>query len=89
MAEDTEQETTSEATAESEAPTEKKKVSLTGAFLRLSGYTKEDIFAYSAERRTVVTKNGGKYLVSKTGRQLKVLAGPMPPAFVEEAEQEE
>ena len=61
---------------------------LISSFVKLSGYKRADVLAYSEERRTVVTKNGSKYLVSKSGKQLKVLLGALPPS-AEEDESEE
>lgn len=60
------------------------KASVVTSFIKLSGYEKADIAAYNTGRRTVVTKNGGKYVVSKSGKQLKHLAGPLPPSVADQ-----
>lgn len=64
------------------SPDDKK---LLSGFLKLSGYKRNDILAWSNERRTVVCKNGSKYQVSKNGKQLKILSGAVPPSAVAEA----
>lgn len=65
------------------ASDETEKRGLLSSFLKLSGYSKRDITAFNREARTVVTSNGGKYKVSASGRQLKVLSGPQPPGAEE------
>lgn len=67
----------------SEGENTEKKSSVVSSFLKVSGYERSDIAAFNAARRTVVTKNGGKYVVSKSGRQIKHLAGPLPPSVEE------
>lgn len=52
---------------------------LTNTFLKLSGYKAADISGSNQARRTFVTTNGGKYLVSKTGKALRHLLGPATP----------
>lgn len=51
---------------------------LASEFVKASGYKLNDIAALNVDRRTVVTKNGGKYAVSNKGR-VRHLLGPQTP----------
>lgn len=69
------------------ASTKRDEGALVDEFLKRSGYKREDVLGSSAERRTVVTSNGGKYVVARDGG-IMVLSGPATPkghAFVEQA----
>jgi hypothetical protein len=55
----------------------------TAKFLKITGYEASDILGSNAERRTFVTKNGGKYELSPKGTRVRVLSGPNPPSSEE------
>ena len=48
------------------------------AFLAITGYKASDVIGSSADRRTFVTSNGGKYELSPKGKKVRVLSGPIP-----------
>jgi len=56
-------------------------------FCKLSGYQKSDILG-SNKNGTFVTSNGGKYVMDKAGKKLKVSSGPAYPNL-EPAEEED
>lgn len=56
-------------------------------FAKLTGYKEDDVYGLSTERRTVVTKNGGKYLIKKSGKSFRTISGPAAPS--EKAEEED
>src|SRR4051794_24124163 len=57
------------------ASTERDNQALVDEFLKRSGNKQRDVLSANAERRTVVTANGGKYFVGKKG-EITVLSGP-------------
>lgn len=59
------------------------------AFLKLSGYKKEDVIGSSKARQTFSTSNGGKYFITKSGRKIRIVSGPAYPKLREEAEEDE
>lgn len=59
---------------------------LTKRFLLLSGYTAADILGSSESRRSFVTHQGGKYVVSKSGKSLRKILGPNTPKQMRAAE---
>jgi hypothetical protein len=59
------------------------------AFLKVTGYKESDIIASTESRRTFVTENGGKYLLSPKGSKVRVIAGPAYPNILKEAEEED
>lgn len=58
-------------------------------FLKLTGYKETDINGVNADRRTVVTKNGGKYLIKKSGKSFRTAAGPAAPSETQKEEDDE
>jgi hypothetical protein len=46
--------------------------------LKAIGAKAEDVLAYNAEAKILVTKQGGKYQLTADGNKLKHLAGPAP-----------
>lgn len=63
--------------------TESKEKSLLTAFLDRTGYEPADVISKNDRTRAVVTSNGGKYQVLKSGK-VRTLSGPKYPK--EEAE---
>lgn len=55
-------------------------------FCKASGYKPSDVAAVRASTRTVVTKNGGKYQVSKNGKNVRHILGPQVPGAAEDEE---
>jgi hypothetical protein len=45
-------------------------------FLKLTGYKASDIVGSNIARRTFVTSNGGKYIVNRNGKAVRVALGP-------------
>lgn len=66
------------AAASESASTERDNQKLVDEFLKRSGYKERDVLSANAERRTVVTANGGKYNVSRDGG-IFVMSGPPTP----------
>lgn len=60
---------------------------LTKTFLDLSGYKDSDVVGSNLSRRSFVTGTGGKYVVSKSGKAIRVLSGPVTPKMAEAAEE--
>lgn len=58
-------------------------------FLKLTGFEEEDVIGANAERRTFSTRQGGKYLLTQSGKQVRVISGPAYPKLREEAEEVE
>lgn len=52
---------------------------LVNAFVKATGFKAEDVLDQSAIRRTVVTKDGGKYRLHKGG-EFRRISGPLSPA---------
>lgn len=74
-------------TAQLTTPEAKKKSTVKDVFLRLSGYDAEDIIDIDEAHRTIVTGNGGKYLLSKNVEGgIRILKGPAYPKLVEAEE---
>lgn len=48
-------------------------------FCSLTGYTDSDIVGVNLSRRIFVTSNGGKYSMSKSGKQIRREKGPLAP----------
>jgi hypothetical protein len=55
--------------------------------LKVSGYKEAQVMGSSEARRTFSTDNGGKYLLSKKGTNVRVISGPPTPKQQEEAEE--
>jgi 3-oxoacyl-ACP reductase-like protein len=79
--------TTASASAASVARADDRPVrkSLLTRFCEASGYKESDVVDSSEERRTFVTKNGGKYRFSKSG-DVVWLSGPSTSAAVKASE---
>lgn len=58
-------------------------------FLKLTGFDEDDVIGANADRRTFSTRQGGKYLLTKSGKQVRVISGPAYPKLREEAEEVE
>ncbi len=67
-----------EATPESQLKTQ---------FVKVTEYAASDIAAVNTQRRTVVTKNGGKYVVNNRGTSVRHVLGPELPGKEDEEEQ--
>lgn len=61
----------------------------TAAFLKTSGYKEADILGSNYDRWTFVTTNGGKYVLSKNGKEITTVSGPPYPNTEPEVEEEE
>lgn len=63
---------------------------LTATFLKLSGYKEADLIGSNEARRCFVTSNGGKYVVTKSGKGIRPdFTGPDYPNLVPDDEEEE
>jgi len=51
-----------------------------GKLLKLTGIKDEDVIGYSPDSRTIVTSQGGKYTLSKSGKRFRTLSGPLAPS---------
>lgn len=60
---------------------------LTGKFLKLSGYAEADLMGSNQARRSFVTTNGGKYVLIKKDKAVRVLSGPPTPNMIKAAEE--
>lgn len=54
----------------------------------LAGVKSEDVLSHNVEHQTIVTKQGGKYKLSATGKLLH-LAGPAPKSAESKADEQE
>ena len=68
-----------------EDPKEKAEKSALARFLKLTGYTKEEVISANGRTRTYATANGGKYLLAEKGTQIRRLQGPLPPTQLRQA----
>ncbi len=50
------------------------------SLLRLTGYKDEEVIGYSATSQVIVTENGGKYLLRKSGKTFRRISGPLAPS---------
>jgi hypothetical protein len=61
----------------------KKAPAFVGSVAQALGLKKSNVRGYNERTKIVVFDNGGKYQLSKSGRALRHLAGPKPPADLE------
>lgn len=78
---------TPDAAESQSASTKRDEGALVKEFVKRSGYKERDVLSANVERRTVVTANGGKYVVQKNG-DVFVVSGPATPAGHRYVEQE-
>lgn len=48
--------------------------------LKLTGYKQDDVIGYNSQSRTIVTGNGGKYTLKKSGKSFRRILGPLAPS---------
>lgn len=58
-------------------------------FLSLTGFKSTDVIASNAPRRTFVTEGGGKYVLSRNRKSVRVASGPAYPKLRDKAEEED
>jgi len=50
------------------------------SLLKLTGYKDEEVVGYNADSQVIVTENGGKYLLRRSGKSFRRISGPLAPS---------